>query len=178
MGQSSSATAPADKLQPHPLPPPALSTCHTPPPPPPPPPLPSPPSTSPPPHPPGPLQTQNYACAQMRPYFKRMSLDPSLRGAVFAEIEVDQVEVGAGPREEVLGVWVGGCLGGHYEFSKAGTRNWASRPCGRPDGAQIRIPPAVKAHFRPPGSGKSGHMARAKCEVRRRGPQARLPFLK
>jgi hypothetical protein len=32
----------------------------------------------------------------MRVYYKRMSVDPALRGAVFAEIEVDQVEVGTG----------------------------------------------------------------------------------
>ena len=58
--------------------------------------------------PPPPLQTQNYACAQMRVYYKRMSVDPALRGAVFAEIEVDQVEVGAG-------CWP---LGGGQEFSQ------------------------------------------------------------
>lgn len=39
------------------------------------------------------LQHQNYACAQMRAYYKRMSVDGPLRAAVFAEIEVDAAEV-------------------------------------------------------------------------------------
>lgn len=40
-----------------------------------------------------PSQVQNYACAQMRVYYKRMSVDGPLRAAVFAEIEVDAAEV-------------------------------------------------------------------------------------
>lgn len=38
------------------------------------------------------FQTNNYACSQMRAYFKRMSVDPALKGAIYAEVEVDQAE--------------------------------------------------------------------------------------
>lgn len=38
------------------------------------------------------FQAQNYACSQMRPFFRRMSVDPALKAAVFVEVEVDNVE--------------------------------------------------------------------------------------
>lgn len=42
------------------------------------------------------LQAQNYTCAQMRAYYRRMSVDAALKAAVFLEVEVDGAEVGAG----------------------------------------------------------------------------------
>ncbi|KAL4856436.1 hypothetical protein ACK3TF_003232 [Chlorella vulgaris] len=38
------------------------------------------------------FRAQNYACSQMRPFFRRMSVDPALKAAVFVEVEVDNVE--------------------------------------------------------------------------------------
>ncbi|KAL4428986.1 hypothetical protein ABPG77_006025 [Micractinium sp. CCAP 211/92] len=38
------------------------------------------------------FQANNYACSQMRAYFKRMSVDPALKGPIYAEVEVDQAE--------------------------------------------------------------------------------------
>ena len=39
------------------------------------------------------LQAQNYACSQMRAYYRRMSTDGPLKAAVFTEVEVDTAEV-------------------------------------------------------------------------------------
>lgn len=46
-----------------------------------------------PPPPPCLRQANNYACSQMRAYFKRMSVDPALKGPIYAEVEVDQADV-------------------------------------------------------------------------------------
>lgn len=38
-------------------------------------------------------QSAAWTCKQMRPYFTRMSTQPKFRKAIFAEVEVDEVEV-------------------------------------------------------------------------------------
>jgi len=38
-------------------------------------------------------QTAAWTCKQMRPFFNKFSTQPKYRQAIFAEVEVDEVEV-------------------------------------------------------------------------------------
>lgn len=38
-------------------------------------------------------QSHVWTCKQMRPFFVKFSIQPKFRGAIFAEIDVDEMEV-------------------------------------------------------------------------------------